>query len=166
MSARAAWRLESLGFKQVYRYTAGKMDWLASGLPVEGQFADEPCAGDIAHRDVPTCRLDERLSEARRRADGWPVCVVVNEQKVVLGLLRIQAMQQADGQQSVEQVMESGPRTYRPYVHPERLMRYFDKYQERYGVLLTTADGNLIGFVRREDVEGAMQQPQPEPQHA
>jgi hypothetical protein len=35
----AAWRLESLGFAQVYRYTPGKADWLANELPVEGQQA-------------------------------------------------------------------------------------------------------------------------------
>jgi CBS domain-containing protein len=159
MSARAAWGLESLGFRQVYRYTAGKMDWLASGLPVEGQFASEPCAKDIARRDVPTCRLDERVSEARQRAGQWPVCVVVNEQKIVLGLLRLQAMQPADAQQTVEQVMESGPRTYRPYVHPEPLMRYFDKHQERHGALITTADGELVGIVLREDVERTQSRP-------
>jgi len=153
MSARAAWRLESLGFTQVYRYTAGKMDWRASGLPVEGQFASEPCAKDIARRDVPTCRLDERVSEARRRAGHWPVCVVVNEHKIVLGLLRLQTMQPADAQQTVEQVMESGPRTYRPYARPEQLKRYFDKHQDRHGAPITTADGELIGFVLREDVE-------------
>jgi hypothetical protein len=153
MSARAAWRLESLGFAHVYRYSAGKMDWLANSLPVEGQFADEPCAKDIARSDVPTCCLGERLSEARQKASGWPVCVVVNEQRIVLGLLRIQEMQQTDSQQSVEQVMEAGPRTYRPYVHPDQLMRYFEKHQERSGALVTTADGELVGFVPREAVK-------------
>src|SRR5437660_10251718 len=101
MSARAAWRLESLGFRHVYRYTAGKMDWRASGLPIEGQFANEPCAEDIARRDVPTCRLDERVSEARRRAGHWPVCGVVNEQKSVLGLLLLDTMQHTDAEQPV-----------------------------------------------------------------
>src|SRR5437773_6189207 len=28
LSARAAWRLESMGFQEVYRYTPGKADWL------------------------------------------------------------------------------------------------------------------------------------------
>jgi hypothetical protein len=27
---------ESLGFSPVYRYTAGKLDWFAMGLPMEG----------------------------------------------------------------------------------------------------------------------------------
>ena len=34
LSARAAWRLESMGFQEVYRYTPGKADWLAADDPV------------------------------------------------------------------------------------------------------------------------------------
>jgi Mg/Co/Ni transporter MgtE len=137
----------------VYRYAPGKMDWLESGLAVEGQFAHGPRAGDLARKDVPTCRLDERIGEARRRAEGWPVCVVVTEQKIVLGLLRLQALALADDQQTVEQVMEPGPRTYRRYVDPANLKRYFDKHPDSAGVLVTTAVGELIGVVLRADVE-------------
>ena len=36
LSARAAWRLESMGFQEVYRYTPGKADWLAAGWDTEG----------------------------------------------------------------------------------------------------------------------------------
>jgi rhodanese-related sulfurtransferase len=32
LSPRAAWRLESLGFKEVYDYAGGKADWLANGF--------------------------------------------------------------------------------------------------------------------------------------
>jgi len=32
LSARAAWRLETMGFQEVYRYTPGKADWLAAGF--------------------------------------------------------------------------------------------------------------------------------------
>src|SRR6266567_8778669 len=39
LSARAAWRLESMGFQEVYRYTAGKADWLAAGWETEGAQA-------------------------------------------------------------------------------------------------------------------------------
>jgi hypothetical protein len=158
MSARAAWRLESLGFTQVYRYTAGKMDWLASGLPIEGQFANAPCAGDLARSDVPTCTLTERVSEVRAHVhDDWHVCVVVNEQKIVLGLLDEKAIQ-GGGNVRVEQAMEAGPRTYRPYASPAQLMRYLNKHRERYGVLVTTADGTLLGFVRRADAERAQRE--------
>src|SRR4051794_26546233 len=42
ISARAAWRLESMGYQEVYRYTAGKSDWSASGFPLEGSEAHKP----------------------------------------------------------------------------------------------------------------------------
>ena len=42
LSARAAWRLESMGFQEVYRYTPGKEDWIASGYETEGANADRP----------------------------------------------------------------------------------------------------------------------------
>src|SRR6266545_5202991 len=94
MSARAAWRLESLGFRQVFRYVPGKADWFASGLPREGTQASVPQAGDRVRPDVPTCRLEDPVGDARARAGsaGWDVCVVVNDQQVVLGLLRKEAL--------------------------------------------------------------------------
>ena len=39
MSPRAVCRLEALGFQQVYDYVPGKVDWLARGLPREGEKA-------------------------------------------------------------------------------------------------------------------------------
>src|SRR6266851_66135 len=45
MSPRAAWRLESLGFGEVYDYVAGKLDWMAAGLRTEGTNAAHPRAG-------------------------------------------------------------------------------------------------------------------------
>ena len=55
MSARAACRLATLGFEHVCDYMPGKVDWLARGLPVEGDRAAEPRAIDVARRDVVTC---------------------------------------------------------------------------------------------------------------
>ncbi|MFU8771571.1 MAG: rhodanese-like domain-containing protein, partial [Anaerolineales bacterium] len=97
-SARAAWRLVSLGFTQVYRYTAGKADWLAYGFPAEGAQAQSPGAGDLADMEVPTCKRVERVGEIRDRVrqDGWNVCVVVNDQDIVLGLLRTNAFEKAN----------------------------------------------------------------------
>lgn len=131
------------------------MDWLASGLPIEGTFASAPCAGDLARRDMPTCAFNERVGVVRSRLpNDWHVCVVLNEQRVVLGLLREQAMR-ADETVTVEQLMEAGPRTYRPFASPEQLLRYFQKHEERAGVVVTTADGILIGFVLCADAERA-----------
>ena len=57
MSSRAAWRLESLGFGDVYEYVDGKLDWMAAGLPTEGTNNDQPRAGDVARKDAPVCGL-------------------------------------------------------------------------------------------------------------
>ena|SRR5437764_11795850 len=86
MSPRAAWRLETLGFDQVYDYAAGKADWGAAGLPRQGTVASEPSASDAADRDVPTCfRNDLPSVRARVRASRWDQCIVVSEQRIVLG---------------------------------------------------------------------------------
>src|SRR5438552_13247421 len=91
MSPRAAWRLESIGFTQVYDYVAGKADWGSFGLPLEGRKGLR--AGEFVRADVPTCGLEERLQDVRRvvSAAGWDTCLVVNEPGVVLGRLRRKA---------------------------------------------------------------------------
>src|ERR671925_424954 len=109
MSARAAWRLETLGFARVFRYSPGKQDWFAAGLPREGRLAGAP------RRDVPTCRLTDRVGEVqeRVRAAGWDQCLVVNEQRIVLGRLRGKGLEAPD-ETPAEEVMEPGPTTFRP----------------------------------------------------
>ena len=94
MSPRAAWRLESLGYGQVFDYAAGKSDWIAAGLPTEGTATGRPTAATVARRDVPTCRLEDSLPDVRERvrAAGWDTCVVVNEARIVMGLLRAEEL--------------------------------------------------------------------------
>src|SRR5712692_4746207 len=90
MAPRAAARLETLGFREVYEYKAGKLDWMAAGLPTEGTNALHPRAGDAARKDVPVCSLHERLGDVRDRAAAanWDAAVVLGGERVVLGLLR------------------------------------------------------------------------------
>jgi len=109
MFPRAAWRLESLGFGEVYDYTVGKLDWMAAGLPTESTNAKRSRAGDLAHKDTPACGLKERLAEVsdRVRSVGWEAVVVVNEEGIVFGLLRTKELD-ADGDQLIEQVMRPG----------------------------------------------------------
>src|SRR2546421_12126110 len=94
MSARAAWRLEALGFREVYRYHDGKSDWLAAGLPSEGAQAYEPRIDDVAHRGVPTCQVDDRIGtvQARLEETGFEQCVGGNQQRGVVGRIRGQAL--------------------------------------------------------------------------
>ena len=153
MSPRAAWRLESLGFTKVYDYVAGKIDWLAGGLPVEGTLADLPRAGEVARKDVPTCRLTDRVGDVSHRvreADD-NVCVVTNDEGIVLGRLRPRALD-ADPETPVEEVMESGPTTTRP---DDPLDALTERLQSaRVGsILVTTPDGRLVGILYRKDAE-------------
>jgi CBS domain-containing protein len=115
MSPRTAWQLEGLGFERVYDYVPGKADWAASGLPTEGTLAAVPPAGDAVRRDAPTYTPEEKASEAwdRARRAGWDRCVVVNGERVVLGLLRAGDPASPDPELSVEGVMRNGPATFR-----------------------------------------------------
>ena len=153
MSARAAWRLESLGFDRAFRYGAGKADWLAAGLPTDGPEAATPRAGDAVSRDAPTCALDDRLGDvrARLRDSGWTSCIVVNGRRVVLGRLRGAALESPDTE-TVESVMEPGPATVRP---SEPLRELVERMQRRKvaTIVVTTPDGVLVGVLRREDGE-------------
>ncbi len=45
MSPRAAARLETLGFDDVYDYVSGKSDWMAAGLPTVRESVGVPTAG-------------------------------------------------------------------------------------------------------------------------
>jgi CBS domain-containing protein len=153
MSARAAWRLESLGFTRVYRYTPGKDGWLAMGLPTEGPDTVTPCAGDVAERDSPICALHERLGDVRDRlqAAGETGCIVVNDQRVIVGRLRGEALN-GDPEQTAEAVMEAGPTTVRPSASLDTLVARMQKRRTG-SIIVSTANGELIGVLRREEGE-------------
>ena len=163
MSPRAAWRLESLGFTAVYDYVPGEADWFAYGLPMEGAQAALPRVGEFARQDVPRCSLSEKIGEVRDRvrAAGWDICVVVNEEEVVLGLLRERELA-ADPNTTADQVMRSGPTTFRPDALVADVVERMDKRGVK-GVLVTLSDGRLVGWLRREDVEQAARENESEP---
>ncbi|HWD47728.1 MAG TPA: CBS domain-containing protein [Actinomycetota bacterium] len=135
----------------MYDYVAGELDWLAAGLPTEGRNAELPRAGDVARPDAPTCRLEEPIGQVRERvrAAGWDACVVVSDQRVVLGLLRSGELQRGQDE-PVEQVMRPGPSTFRPHVPIEELA-HFMVHHDLPTSPVTTSDGRLVGLLRRED---------------
>jgi len=136
----------------------GKLDWLAAGLPTEGTDAARPRAGSMARADVPTCRLDEPLAEVRDRVRtaGWDACVVVNHERVVLGLLRAKELD-ADPGLRVEQAMRPGPSTFRPFVAIEEMASFMIDHDVA-NAPVTTSDGRLVGLLRREDAARAAHQ--------
>jgi hypothetical protein len=114
MSPRAACRLQLLGFTQIYDYVAGKADWLAHGLPTEGEQAQVPRAKDVLRRDVVTAGPEEPVGVIAARVAGSPYgfALVVAKDGTLLGRLR-KAMLDADPTARAEQVMEAGPSTIR-----------------------------------------------------
>jgi CBS domain-containing protein len=158
MSPRAAARLATLSFARVYDYVAGKADWGSFGLPLEGHAGSETRAGAHLRIDVPTCRLDERLEDVRRRVEeaGWDTCFVVDEGGVVIGRLGRSALRDDRGP-GVEEAMTPAPSTVRPSA---RLDAMVERMRDRdlTNLPVTTSDGQLRGLLTREDAERALAQ--------
>jgi hypothetical protein len=151
MAPRAAARLESLGFKKVFEYRAGKLDWLAAGNPMEGENSKRPRAGDVARKDTVVCGLNDRVGDVRERAGaaGWDVAVVVDDAQVVLGLLRSEQLE-GEPDVMVEKAMRPGPSTFRTYVPIKEMADYMVEHQLD-SVPITTSAGQLVGVLRKGD---------------
>jgi Mg/Co/Ni transporter MgtE len=149
LSPRAAWRLESLGFEKVFDYAAGKQDWLAFGLPIEGKSAATRTVGQLANREVPTCSLTDAIGavQERMRQAHSEICVVVNRENVVLGLVR-KKPSDSSAKLTVEEVMDSGPATFRPHIGIDEMTEYM-REKKLTTILLTTSDGRLVGVLKR-----------------
>jgi CBS domain-containing protein len=156
MSPRAACRLATLGFNDVYDYVAGKADWLAHGLPVEGEHAQTPTAGSLARDDVVTCHLEDVIADLRDRVKRSPYgfALVLSEGGILLGRLRATAMNAAEADARAETVMEPGPSTVRADTPAAQLA---ERLRERQltSVIATTPDGRLIGVARLADLASA-----------
>ena len=154
MSPRAASRLEALGFELVYDYVAGKADWGAAGLPLEGRPG--PRAGELAREDTPVCAIGDRLVDVCSSvlAGGWDTCLVVDEARVVLGRLGRAALARTDDV-LVEDAMTEGPRTVRPDVRLEKLVDWMRR-RRLTSAVVTTSDGRLVGVVRRAEADARL----------
>jgi CBS domain-containing protein len=139
----------------VYDYEDGKLDWIAAGYPSEGREAERPRAGDVARKDVPTCSLDDRIGDVRERAQagGWDACVVVNDERIVLGLLREKELETGTDER-VELVMRPGPSTFRPHVGIEAMAQHMIDHDVA-NAPITTSDGRLVGLLLRVDAAKA-----------
>ena len=106
---------------------------------------------------MPTCGLDEGIGEVRQRvsAAGWDACVVVNEERVVLGLLRGDELAKGDDE-PVEAVMRPGPSTFRPHV-PIAEMAHYMVHHQLASSPITISDWRLVGLLRVEDATNAHQ---------
>lgn len=153
LSARAAWRMESMGFQEVYRYTAGKADWLAAGWETEGTASKTPRLKEHLQKDVFTCSQRERMEDVRtRRRPNQDICVVVSDRNIVLGVIRGESWD-AGPQSRVLDVMDPGPRTFRPDVDPKDVQKSL-RSDDAETVIVTTSDGELLGLIRTAQKKG------------
>ena len=146
MSPRAASRLERLGFREVYDYAAGKVDWTAAGLPTVRADPAERRAIDALDRAVPTCGPDEPISDVAARFDAADV-VVVDDNLIVLGILAAEVAT-GRGQARAEDVMDPGPTTVRAHEPLGPLLERMAAHGVR-RMLVTTPEGRLLGTVAR-----------------
>lgn len=147
MSPRAACRLEMLGFDQVYDYVAGKSDWMAAGLAVEGELRSGPFASNAMERNVATCTPDATGGTITGfGADGR--CFVVDADGLVLGsVTRAGAREHPDA--PAHTWMTEGPTTIRAN---EILANVLGRMQAADVALVpvTDAGGLLLGVLTLE----------------
>ena len=157
MSPRAALRLETLDFREVYDYVPGKADWLAHPLPREGRLAAKPRAGDLVRQDVVRCRLEAPIEDLGKEIDAseYGFALVVGDDDVLLGRIRKSAVRQATG--TAEAIMEPGPSTIRPDTSIEHVEHTMHEHDLK-TMLVSTPEGRLLGVIRREDVGSATAQ--------
>jgi CBS domain-containing protein len=153
MSPRAACRLDTLGFTAVYDYMPSKVDWMARGLPLEGDKAGEPRAIDVARTGVVTCGLEDSVGPVHDRVTQSPhgFAFVLGSGGVLLGRLRRAALEGDPGAKA-QDVMEPGPSTTRPDTPPDQLLAKL-QHAELTTAVLTDPEGRLLGIVRRSDLE-------------
>jgi CBS domain-containing protein len=135
----------------VAEYFAGKVDWLANGLPREGETASTPYAGEELDPDPPTCPLETQLGEISEMLSrsGYGYCLVVNEERIVLGRVRRSAIAAAAPTDTAESAMEPGPSTTRPNTPARELAERLAEKGLRTAVV-TTPGGRLLGVFHRD----------------
>ena len=139
----------------MYDYPAGKSDLEGGRTPHRGRGVRPahrgdgraPGRADMSSRGVPP---DVR---ERARAAGWDACVVVNEARIVMGLLHAEQLGRK-GDLTAESAMRPGPSTFRPHV-PIAEMAEVMAQHDLPNAPVTTSTGKLIGLLVREDVERA-----------
>jgi Mg/Co/Ni transporter MgtE len=132
----------------------GKIDWLARGLPVEGDQKPVRRVKDVVHDDVVRARLDEPVGQVRTRVERSPYgfALVVADDGTLLGRLGKSALE-GDPKATSEQMMEPGPSTVRLHTEVTKLA---ERLRERdlKAAVVTDPDGRLAGVVRLAELDG------------
>ncbi len=101
--------------------------------------------------------MTERVGDLRERLKGdeREICVVVNDARIVLGVLRKKSLA-ADASATAEQVMYDGPSTFRPNQTLEEMLKFMREHDLKGHSLITTPEGRLLGIISRNDLEATL----------
>lgn len=135
----------------MYLLQGGRAAWTVLGLPTEGQVGDARRIGPRAV-EVPTVAVDATVGDVLALGDFPYTVVVLAGDDVVVGALR-PTVRALPPQTRVGDVMIPAPATIRPDLRVEEVARRFDKDGLDH-LLVTTANGVLIGLVTMEDLGG------------
>jgi len=112
------------------------------GMPTEGTLAQRTIQHQI-RTDVPKCRLNQQLEEVKKAiSSDWTICVVVDSNQIVLGLLDFNAVKNLQG--TIEELMKPAPLTLRPSVLIDEGSKFLQESNKRFA-LVTKSTGELIG---------------------
>jgi CBS domain-containing protein len=132
---------------------AGKVDWLAHNLPVEGDKADAPIAARAMRDDAVLCRSMDRVADVRASIERspYPFALVTSDDGTLLGRAPLSALD-ADSDRPVWDVAAPGPKTFRPHVSAEKVVGVLADKDLRWAII-TTPEGRVLGVASREDLE-------------
>jgi Mg/Co/Ni transporter MgtE len=138
-----------MGFSDVYDYAAGIADWIAMGLPTVHQDKRQRVE-QAARKDAPTCTVQDRVGQVRiKLPEGWNVCVVLNSERIVLGLAELS--NESEPEKSIEEIMRPAPLTVRPGQIVEDVCERL-KAKKVAVALVTTSLGQFIGVLRLDEL--------------
>src|SRR5437870_5246965 len=121
------------------------------GMPTEGDVSKETIK-DHLRKEVPTCSLDQELDDLKLSgSDDWHICVIINANRIVLGLLDLNTTKITQG--TIEDVMKPAPPTLRPSVSVDEALAYFEESKLTFA-LVTKPTGELMGVIRKADLTG------------
>ena len=130
----------------MYDYVDGKVDWMAFGLPVEGE--DGPFLGDQV-TPVATCAVTHTVADARRELSGAgdDGLVIVQAEGLAVGEVDAEALEGRPDDTALLEVLRPVPSTVRPSVTVASVAEGGGG-----SPLVTDSDGRLLG---RATVEAA-----------